>query len=672
MICAWRVGLIATAFLVTELSAQTVPTYADFGIGGTACCLVSDGHGGNWVVGTWRQSTIADAGSAVRVVHLGSSGNTIGIWSFGNTTPLRPGLDAATGAALDSAGNLIVVGRTQSGLLPTKGPQFTNPAATDTTSDAFVLRIDPNGNILSSSIISGLVLNAAGDDSLPVLLTTGSDGSIYIAGTGIPASFPATNVAYGPKPLSNSTDLYAFVTKLTPRADAIIWSAMIGGTGETNPTGIAVSPAGQVTLAGFTNASDFPVTQSLAAPCLNCVAPQSPATASFLTRLNANGASLAWSVFTGSGISTTGMAVDSAGNVVIAGTTESNGISTTSGAWQQATPGFIEPAAFAMKIDATATAVKAATLLGTYTGTAWTTVTPVIDATGRVIVYGAMGGNTLSNIEPGSASDFVTTLSGDLTQPISTFQAPAGTTDAQVLLAPQFTVLGSSGSILQLPSGAPAAAALLGVANAGGWRVSPQVSPGEFITLYGAFPGVMTAAGSLGGVQVLFDGTPAPLLYTSTSQINAVVPFEVVGRAATKMQVVLPSGPLPAVTLPVENTTPEILAITHSDGSPVTTNHPIRQTEVVQIWVDGAGVYQPPLATGEIVPALNPPPAPVLPVQLLASGTPVAVKSVMAAPGDIAGLLELNVELSPASFGLQVQVGDTLSDFFDPGFGLRP
>jgi hypothetical protein len=64
--------------------------------------------------------------------------------------------------------------------------------------------------------------------------------------------------------------------------------------------------------------------------------------------------------------------------------------------------------------------------------------------------------------------------------------------------------------------------------------VSPAVSPGSFLDIYGsnlAVTAVSTPAGAnlpvtLGGVQVLVNGTPAPLIYVSAAQIIFQVPYE--------------------------------------------------------------------------------------------------------------------------------------------------
>ena len=67
--------------------------------------------------------------------------------------------------------------------------------------------------------------------------------------------------------------------------------------------------------------------------------------------------------------------------------------------------------------------------------------------------------------------------------------------------------------------------------------------PGEFLTFIGVGIGPATgvSAGasaqgtptSLGGVQVLFDGTPAPVLYAQSGQVNVQAPFELSGQTST-------------------------------------------------------------------------------------------------------------------------------------------
>ncbi len=65
---------------------------------------------------------------------------------------------------------------------------------------------------------------------------------------------------------------------------------------------------------------------------------------------------------------------------------------------------------------------------------------------------------------------------------------------------------------------------------------SAAIAPGELISIFGNSIGPVVPSGpvlalpamvatSIGGLTVSFDGNPAPLLYVSAGQINAVVPF---------------------------------------------------------------------------------------------------------------------------------------------------
>ena len=74
---------------------------------------------------------------------------------------------------------------------------------------------------------------------------------------------------------------------------------------------------------------------------------------------------------------------------------------------------------------------------------------------------------------------------------------------------------------------------------------SPLVA-GEIVSLFGTGLGPQSPAigqpgtdsrfpNLLSGTQVTFDGVPAPLLYTSDAQINAIVPWTLTGSAATKV-----------------------------------------------------------------------------------------------------------------------------------------
>ena len=103
------------------------------------------------------------------------------------------------------------------------------------------------------------------------------------------------------------------------------------------------------------------------------------------------------------------------------------------------------------------------------------------------------------------------------------------------------------------------------VLNAASYLAGP-VAPGEVVTLSGAGIGPATpqqphgsaTCAVLGGVSVLFDGTPSPLLYAAPDQINLVVPYEVYGKPATQLQVTRQGETLAALPVSVTDAAPAV------------------------------------------------------------------------------------------------------------------
>jgi hypothetical protein len=75
------------------------------------------------------------------------------------------------------------------------------------------------------------------------------------------------------------------------------------------------------------------------------------------------------------------------------------------------------------------------------------------------------------------------------------------------------------------------------------------VAPGQMFTIFGSNLGPVSLTyhgdlswdmrfiGAINGTEVLFDGVPAPMIYTSSAQIAGVVPYAVAGRTTTTVEV---------------------------------------------------------------------------------------------------------------------------------------
>ncbi len=217
------------------------------------------------------------------------------------------------------------------------------------------------------------------------------------------------------------------------------------------------------------------------------------------------------------------------------------------------------------------------------------------------------------------------------------------------------------------------------------------VTPGKIIVLYGSRLGTASAgtqlsadgrlATSLGGTEVVFDGTPAPLLYTSEGQVAAIVPYAVDGKPGTQVQVRNGNFTSEAVAFPVAPVAPSVFsadytgsgqgAILNEDGVTVnSTAAPAVRGSVVSIYATGEGQTDPGGIDGRIA-AADALPKPKLPVQVRIGGRLAEVMYAGAAPGQTAGLFQVNARIPadiPAGEALvEVQVGNAKSQ---PGITL--
>jgi uncharacterized protein (TIGR03437 family) len=192
------------------------------------------------------------------------------------------------------------------------------------------------------------------------------------------------------------------------------------------------------------------------------------------------------------------------------------------------------------------------------------------------------------------------------------------------------------------------------------------VSPGEIVTIRGYATGASLVGGltltpsgmvatSLNGLLVTFDGKPAPLIYTSANQSNLIVPYEVANKTSTVMQLVYATAPgmLAAAswTLPVVASAPGVFtidatgtgqgAVVNQDGSVNGAANPAARGSVISIYATGEGQTSPAGVTGSVTQSNNK--LPLLPVTVTMGGTAAAVQYAASAPGEVAGVLQVNV-----------------------------
>lgn len=192
------------------------------------------------------------------------------------------------------------------------------------------------------------VLFDPNNDSIALAGTAG--GGVYVSADGGrswtpsgPALLDVSALAMSIDETSTWAGLYsgtnAFVTKINAAGTAEVYSTYLGGSGATLGNAIGVDSAGHAFVCGQTVAPDFPVR--------NAYQPESGGGSDFfVSRLSAAGSSLDASTYLGGHADDVcnGLAIDSSGNVYLAGTTILLNSNTSSDF--PTTPGVLGPKSF--------------------------------------------------------------------------------------------------------------------------------------------------------------------------------------------------------------------------------------------------------------------------------------------------------------------------------------
>lgn len=211
-----------------------------------------------------------------------------------------------------------------------------------------------------------------------------------------------------------------------------------------------------------------------------------------------------------------------------------------------------------------------------------------------------------------------------------------------------------------------------GVAHGATLRTGP-VAPGLILSIFGFDLGPTPAEGltvgpngrvttELGGTRVFFDGIPAPLLYVSANQVNVVVPYGVRPGGTTRLQINFRGVETNTLTLPVAAAAPGLFAITNQDGSVNAAANPAPAGSVLVLYGTGEGATIPAVFDGSVANEVFPQPSQPLSVEI--GGRPATLLYAGAAPGFVAGVFQVNVQVPEGLSGAQslvVKSGATAS-----------
>jgi uncharacterized protein (TIGR03437 family) len=276
----------------------------------------------------------------------------------------------------------------------------------------------------------------------------------------------------------------------------------------------------------------------------------------YVAKISPDGTKLLYSTFvTGTfGATPSALIIDSAGNALIAGITNSSDYPVTPDAYQTAyrvtntprvtpigphPPHYPPPSTgYITKLNFDGTGPVWSTF---FSGTGSESITGLrLDMQNRIIITGRSGSSDLpgaQSVPTGCTPEFgrelpyVAQLSADATTLIASRYVYGLDSGAppRLALRPDGTPVIAGGNGLK-PIDLAASRPLACITDpADNFRIS-QAAPGQLITVFGDSFGE-------GGVTISMDGIAAPLLYTSPQQINAQVPLELAGHDVVTLTV---------------------------------------------------------------------------------------------------------------------------------------
>jgi uncharacterized protein (TIGR03437 family) len=636
--------------------------------------------------------------------------------------------DAPAGIAVDSTGDAYVAGTTNSPDFPLTSTSLGTPSTT--TDCAFVTKFNPSGTAidfsicLANALATAFALDTAGNMYLGIVananpysvsyqvvkldptgqnilytapigglaesLVVDTAGDVYLSGTAGPGLVTTSGVyqpqsaggqcATGAPNAPPATCNNAFITRLSP-SGSVAWTTYLGGSGPDDAHAIAIDSAGNVWVAGATVSPNFPTTANAISRTFGgevTIGPLQYGDA-FVSKLDPTGSHLLYSTYLGGSAAdgALGIAVDSTGAAYVAGGTGSSNFPTTAGALQTTCTGCapntlpsLGPDGFVTKIDSSGQLIYS-----TFTPAPNTPI--VVDAAGQAYVSES-GAAFSSTIQPTCASPqtpSVLVINATGSAEVSTSAIPGSylALDGKggLYSAGQAFTLAffSTPHAFQIEYGGgnsdafaakvdfsqPAGPSLASVLNAAnlfpGYATqypTGAVAPGEIVTLFGNDFGSSKPA-------VNFGQFPAPVLYSSNCQINAVVPFEVNPGSTTLVTVESGEQTLGPIKLPVVVAAPGIFtmndsgsgqgAILNQDSSVNSPSNPAAPGSIVSVYMTGTGALTPSIADGSLGPLTPPFPAPVAVISATIGGVAAPVTFAGQAPGFVAGATQINIQV---------------------------
>jgi hypothetical protein len=451
---AWQKGTTGGGGFVAKLApAGNALAYSTYVAGATPSGIGVDAAGNAYVAGSATSAFVTTA-SALQTAINSSSGTTaflLKLNATGSAAVFATFLGGSTGEdatslAVDARGSVYVGGWTTSADFPVRNAF---QPAKGSAKDGFVAKVAGDG----SQLLYATLLGGNLDDAVNAIAVDAS-GNAYVAGETYSTDFPVISgfqMRKGGQLLVNSSQGNAFVAKLSPTGNALVYASYLAGEicqslcqsvfgvpqiRSDAAYGIAVDAAGHAYVTGLANSWTFPLVDSAAQR-----KQQDNENSAFVTKVSISGAALLWSTFLRTGYdmgasstrfpagSTTGVAIDASNAAFVTGTSnDSSGFLATAGALRTSS---VEPSAIVAKFASAATMTITTSNATTDTQTPVTVTATLQGATtsGNVNFY-SDGGWIGSAALAGNRASLTSTLPAGVHALTAIASLPASSPDA--------------------------------------------------------------------------------------------------------------------------------------------------------------------------------------------------------------------------------------------------
>ena len=232
---------------------------------------------------------------------------------------------------------------------------------------------------------------------------------------------------------------------------------------------------------------------------------------------------------------------------------------------------------------------------------------------------------------------------------------------------------------------------VLSVTNPAQGNQSPGVAPGELIRIAGVNLGPTQTRQaqvdsnsqlpfSLGGTEVYFNGIRGALVSVSDTEVAALVPFEIANASEVVTEVRVNGANGSTISLPLLASEAQVIgsvydgpdlnwrgtfmaAALNEDGSVNSEQNPADSGSIVSLFINGGGMLSPASADGSLQTA-----GPTATIPITATytsgewfGGPAPVTYAGAAPGLLAGVMQVNLRLGTVVYDDMYGTGITLT-----------